>query len=159
MPALQLFDDQTVVVGVGHRAALDRLRRTPVERQPEDRDALEAFLLEDSKELGAHEHHARDEGLRRVAVPGGLDCAVHRFESLHGGEKQVLAPLLVLLGELAFQPVAEGLVVGLEGVRRGHDFRDAIFGEPRGLAERLRGVRGAAATIVLVGWSRDIGGR
>jgi hypothetical protein len=141
MPALQLFDDEAVVVGVGHRTAPDELGRTSIERQPEHRDALEAFLLEDAEELGAHHHHAGDERLQRVAVPGGLDRAVHGFEGLHGGEQEALAALLVFLGELGFEPVAEGLVVGLERARRGRHFRDAVLGEARRLAERLEGVR------------------
>ena len=108
MPALQLLDDEAVVVGVAHRTTPYQLRRTPVERQPQHGDALEALLLQDAAELGADEHQA-------------------------------------------FEPVAEGVVVRLEGARRGRDLRDAIFGEARRLAERLQGVRGAAATIELVG--------
>ena len=142
MPALQLLDDEAVVVGVGHRTAPHQLRRTL------DRTAAPAPRRARGLPPGgcgragcAPSITPEIERLRRVAVPGGLDRAVHGFEGLHGGEQQALAALLVLLGELGFEPVAEGLVVGLERVRRGRDLRDAIFGQARRLAERLERVR------------------
>src|SRR6185369_16921283 len=44
--------------------------------------------------------------------------------------------------ELPLQAVAEGLVVGFESAGGGRDFGNAVLGQPRGLAERLRRVRG-----------------
>src|SRR5207244_783217 len=59
---------------------------------------------------------------------------------LHGGEEKALVALLVFLGELSLQAFAEGFVLVLEGAHRGRDLRDAVFGQPRGLAERLGGI-------------------
>lgn len=162
MAALQLLDHQAVLVGLGHGAALHRMRGARVEGQAEHGHTLEAFFLEDPEELGADEHDAGEERFRGVAAPRGVYAAVERLEGLDGSEEEMLAPPLVLLGELRLQLLAEGLVLRGEGADGGVDFPDAILGQARGLEERVRLTAvssggGRSFSLVRVGLRRILG--
>jgi hypothetical protein len=138
MSALQLLDHEAVLIGLGDGAALHGLRGTRIEGQAEHGDTLEALFLEDPEELGAHEHDAGQEGFRGVAATRGVYAAVEGLEGLDGGQEEMLAPLLVLLGELGLELLAEGLVVRGEGAGGGFDFGDPVLGQAGGLEERIR---------------------
>jgi hypothetical protein len=138
MAPLQLLDDEAVLTFVGDGAALHGERGARIERQTEHRHALEAFLLQDPEELGAHEHDAGQQRLRRIAAARRLYPAVERLQGLDGSEENTLAVLFVLLRELGLDLLAEGLVLRGEGGDGRGDFGDAVLGKPSGLEERVR---------------------